>query len=502
MTSVQSDDDEQSSSPAVVIVTPYSTGCCMALEIQRRGYKIICLWNAGFAEAMKKHVPKSCSSLSYELVLEEQSTMDETASMLLEQARLKSLHIVGCICGGEAGVDCADALSEKLGLLSNGTDVKNRRDKKVQQELIKAAGLRSVRQAAGTTFEEVQDFLQSEPYPVIVKPLDSAASDGVKRCDSYDEAKQHVLYLLHEHPMLNGGTCDVVLCQEFLKGKEYVVDHVSRDGVHKTVMTWVYDKRPVNGAAFVYFGDVPVESDSAEAKIIIPYIRGVLDALGVRNGPSHGEVIITEDGTPCLVEMNCRAHGGDGIWIPLCRTLTGGYCQVDAAIDALLDKESFDRLPDMPPSPFLAAGQCVDLVSYCSGTVKSAPGYDVIKLMPSFVHLETRVTPGTKVVPTIDMETDIGTVCLVNTDKEVFQRDVAMIRHMQESNLFFEYEKEEFERLTKNNRSTSIFEKQEKQFKLLDHKQRSSSEYYGSFGPLVRNPSFRHHRRIVSTAMY
>ena len=45
-------------------------------------------------------------------------------------------------------------------------------------------------------------------------------------------------------------------------GKEYVVDHVSVDGEHKTMTIWVYDKRPVNGAAFVYHGVLPVPSDS------------------------------------------------------------------------------------------------------------------------------------------------------------------------------------------------------------------------------------------------
>ena len=29
-----------------------------------------------------------------------------------------------------------------------------------------------------------------------------------------------------------------VLLQEYLQGKEYIVDHVSRDGVHKTTMVW------------------------------------------------------------------------------------------------------------------------------------------------------------------------------------------------------------------------------------------------------------------------
>jgi biotin carboxylase len=169
---------------------------------------------------------------------------------------------------------------------TNGTKIPNRRDKKVQQELIKASGLCSVRQAGGDKFEDVEPFLQTESYPVVLKPTESAGSDGVKLCHNFNEAKEH-FELLMKSQMVNGGDCPSVLCQEFLRGKEYVVDHVSRNGVHKTVMLWVYDKRPVNGSAFVYFGCVPVASNSPEAKILIPYVRRVLDALEYKNGPSH-----------------------------------------------------------------------------------------------------------------------------------------------------------------------------------------------------------------------
>jgi hypothetical protein len=68
------------------------------------------------------------------------------------------------------------------------------------------------------------------------------------------------------------------------------------------MMVWVYDKRPRNGSQFVYFGMLPIEPESEEAKVLIPYTRGVLDALGMKHGPSHGEIILTKDG-PCLVEM-------------------------------------------------------------------------------------------------------------------------------------------------------------------------------------------------------
>jgi len=241
-----------------------------------------------------------------------------------------------------------------------------------------------------------------------LKPIESAGSDGVKLCHSFEEAEDH-FHALMSSQMVNGGTCPSVLCQEFLRGKEFVVDHVSRDGEHKAVMIWVYDKRPCHGSAFVYFGCVPVDSESLEAKILIPYVRGVLDAMEFKNGPSHAEVMMTPDG-PCLVEMNCRAHGGDGNWRPLCRHLTGGYSQVEATVDSYLDKKQFSLLPSKPPSPFKASGQEVILVSFGRGVVKTTPGFDEIKEMPSFVYLETGVRPGSRVDYTIDLFTGIGKI--------------------------------------------------------------------------------------------
>jgi biotin carboxylase len=78
--------------------------------------------------------------------------------------------------GGEAGVDLADALSEFLKVRTNGTTIPNRRDKKVQQEIIRKHGLRSVRQAGGKKFSDVEEFLKTEPYPVVLKPIESVSS--------------------------------------------------------------------------------------------------------------------------------------------------------------------------------------------------------------------------------------------------------------------------------------------------------------------------------------
>lgn len=205
------------------------------------------------------------------------------------------------------------------------------------------------------------------------------------------------------------------------------------------MMVWVYDKRPANGSPFVYFGCLPVDPESIEARILIPYVRRVLDALDIKNGPSHAEVMMTNDG-PCLVEMNCRAHGGDGNWRPLCRALTGGYSQVESTVDAYLESRQFMITPDKPPSPFKSHGQEVILVSYSRGTVKSTPGFEEIKKLPSFYYLETGVRPGSKVDYTIDLFTGIGSVILVHDDKEVLDRDIKRIREMEKENLLFVFE--------------------------------------------------------------
>merc|ERR1719502_1585203 len=194
-------------------------------------------------------------------------------------------------------------------------------------------------------------------------------------------------------------------------------------------MIWVYDKRACNGADFVYYGLVPVPADSELAQVLITYTRGVLDAMGIRNGPTHGEVMMTADG-PCLVEMNCRSHGGEGAWVPLARTLTGGYSQVDAAIDSFLDESAFARLPERP-RPFQASGQEVMLVSMRAGRVLATPGFDKIRELKSCHSLVTDVTVGSNVELSIDLFTGLGSAFLIHEDKEVMAADLQTIRAME-----------------------------------------------------------------------
>jgi len=119
---------------------------------------------------MKAHGPSLVlKKLNYAAIIEEADTIFETVCLIKDITFTNNWHIAACCCGGDAGVDLADALCEELGLPTNGTAVKNRRDKKVQQNIFKAAALRSVRQTSGTCFNDVKHFPETEHYPLIVQ---------------------------------------------------------------------------------------------------------------------------------------------------------------------------------------------------------------------------------------------------------------------------------------------------------------------------------------------
>eukprot|EP00908_Phaeocystis_cordata_P022322 Transcript_4743.p1 GENE.Transcript_4743~~Transcript_4743.p1 ORF type:complete len:207 (-),score=102.38 Transcript_4743:961-1581(-) len=198
--------------------------------------------------------------------------------------------MVGC----ETGVLLGDELSSALALRGNGTARSSlRRNKFLQQEAVRAAKLNACGQQLAETAEDVEQFLREynpTPFKAVVKPVEGAGSDGVSICNSAEEVRAAFATLEGTKNVL-GLTNYAVLLQEYLQGVEYVVDTVSRNGVHKCVAIWRYDKREFNGAPFVYFGMqlLPIDGEP-HLRQMVDYIFGVLDVLGIENGAIHSGV--------------------------------------------------------------------------------------------------------------------------------------------------------------------------------------------------------------------
>ena len=253
------------------------------------------------------------------------------------------------VCSPHAsGVELLDSMTERFKamdprnptILTNGSSGSlARRDKWEMGEKVRSKGVRAVRQIeCKGGFSECRQFIEEQTdrntgeFRVVLKPAASAGSEGVHFATNMEDAEKYFKQI-HGEKNVFGAVNSSVLVQEFLEGKEYVVDSVSVEGIHKTVAIFEYDKRETNGAKFVYYGMRLYESsDGSREKALVEYMHSVLDALDVRHGPSHGEVMWTKTG-PCLVEVGCRPHGGEGTFVHMVERPIG-YSQLSVMIDS------------------------------------------------------------------------------------------------------------------------------------------------------------------------
>merc|ERR1712207_62006 len=103
---------------------------------------------------------------------------------------------------------------------------------------------------------------------------------------------------------------------------------------------------------------------------------------------------------------------------------------------------AFERLPDVPSSPFMAAGQVVMLISYHEGRVEDTPGFDRVRALKSFVSLEENVHVGDRLEKTVDLFGVTGMAVLVHSDAEVLASDISLIRKMEAEGGIFRLEED------------------------------------------------------------
>ncbi|GLE01015.1 hypothetical protein PINS_up009828 [Pythium insidiosum] len=427
---------------AVVVVDPFSTGMTLSQRVLDRGYECICV-HSDTLEVMKdliKHIPTELMERYRAVIYHNggqedvvQALEDTTAALL----RVQGVRILGVLAGAETGVMLADRLSERLGVTTNGSSGSDaRRNKYLMGEKIRNAGLRAVKQRSVTKWSQIVDFIENElrpsPFQVIVKPVESAGSDDVSLCTSMEEVKRafgNIQGKINGLGLENTAT----LVQEYLHGTEYVVDTVSRNGVHKVVAVWEYDKRSVNGAPFVYYGVLLRAAAGDVINSIVDYVLKVLDALDIVHGPGHAEVKFV-NGEPCLVEIGSRCHGGEGTYVPIVNRCIG-YNQVDCTLDSYFDEAAFTALPERPRE-LKAYGCEAMLVSYTNGVLDSYPGIEEIEKMPSYSTKMLHVHEGDELCVTIDMFTTPGSVLLVHDNADQLQKDYERVRELEHNGLY------------------------------------------------------------------
>jgi len=167
------------------------------------------------------------------------------------------------------------------------------------------------------------------------------------------------------------------------------------------------------------------------------YVFKVLDALQIKEGPSHAEVMwLDSEAQPCLVEVGARPHGGEGTFTEL-STPCISYNQLSVTLDALEDNGKFELLPERPKK-LKAHAREATLVSREEGVLLAYPMLEEVRALQSYKSMEIKVLPGEEISLTIDFLSTPGSVMLVHADLDVVIRDYDQIHKWEEEGRFYQ----------------------------------------------------------------
>ncbi|MEW2165933.1 ATP-grasp domain-containing protein [Streptomyces sp. NPDC007084] len=199
------------------------------------------------------------------------------------------------------------AVAQSLGLPGHSPQtVHLAHDKAAMRAWLREKGIDSTASQRVQSLDELRAFTQRHGMPCIVKPVSSAGSAGVGKVSTDGDLEQAFARAGRSEP---GQAAAGVLVEEFLDGPQYSVEAFSEYGEHVLVGITAKCSDP---DGFVELGHVsPAGLPEEQRRDIGTYVKRILDALGVQNGPTHTEVVLTGAG-PRLIETHVRV-GGDSI---------------------------------------------------------------------------------------------------------------------------------------------------------------------------------------------
>ncbi|WP_328344987.1 ATP-grasp domain-containing protein [Streptomyces violaceus] len=279
----------------------------------------------------------------------------------------------------EDGLESAAAATTALGLPGTGLGtVRVLQDKLAFRELLADRGIEGVTARLGHDEADIRAFV-AEFGPTVIKPRYGSGSLGVRLVHGPDAVSEVADWAaefgLHTFVM-----------EEYLRGPEFSVEAFSFAGEHVVVAHTAKEKLD----SFVEVGHVqPAGLDADATARIESLVTRMLDAVGIEDGPSHTEVILTPDG-PRLVESHNR-RGGDRI-----ADLVDEVYGTD--IDALAFLWYAGRTAPITPGPARGGG-AIRFLTAEPGVVESVTGADEVRADPRVVALQLSVEPGATVAP-------------------------------------------------------------------------------------------------------
>lgn len=403
-----------------VIVDPYSSGAFFAPAFTQAGVPVV-------AVVSSPNPPEVYASSYRPQDFPQIIIATNDLSEVVDKLRKLSPRCV--LPGCESGVELADAIApyvvEDLANLPQKASA--RRHKGDMASAVAQAGLPIISQLCTNDADEVEKWLHQAELvgrDLVIKPPKSASTDGVTKVlkgEGWRKIFQQMLGKSNRLGILN----DKLVVQEYIVGVEYVIDTISYEGKHSISDICKYHKIDNGQYMAIYDSMEWLSSTIPVYNQVVDYARGVLDAVGMRFGTSHLEVMLTEDG-PRLIEIGTRPHGGGHP--RFCRVATGDS-QVDRIVRYFTSKGSI-------PDSFILTTHVLVVFLICrtEGTVSNAEIFDQILELQSYHYSVINIRNRDCLEQTKDLfaSLKLGFVVLAHADQSQIMADYQLIRSLEQ----------------------------------------------------------------------
>jgi hypothetical protein len=396
----------------VVVVDPLSTGQEYAPAFEAAGLTPVAVLSQDPTEAMRP----SWHPERFAHVHRHDGDLQALAAML------RSYRPEALVPGAECGVPLYDAL---VPLVLPGTGNVDglgaaRYDKGAMGAAVAAAGVPHLRQVCSDDPDLIERWLTRTGLlegDFVVKPANSAGTDDVHLVSPGSDWRS-LVSALTGRVNLAGRVTDAVVVQEYARGVEYLVDSYSVDGRHGLVDVCRYTKYGRAGRIGIYDRVDFLPPDDPVVHTLWDYVSKVLDAVGIRNGCGHAEVMLTADG-PRLIEIGARPAGGGHQLI--CELATGDN-QIARTVDHRARREfrSGYQLQQFVRGVFISAPR--------AGVWRNAEVFDGVDSLPTFYAKHFPYGTGDVVPVTEDLASFLAWVVLAGPDDEAIDVDYDAIR--------------------------------------------------------------------------
>lgn len=221
----------------------------------------------------------------------------------------KRLEVDGIISfATDPGVISAAYAAEKLGLPTPAPfeSVMIMQNKDLFRDFLEKNGFNVPKHLSFTDKLTAMKEINQFKYPVIVKPVDSAGSKGVKRVDNFDELDEAIDNAIHNS--ISGR----FIIESFIEmmGSQSGSDSFVKDGklIFASFDRQYYDRKsanPFTPAAMCYPSDFP----EAVQKTIRNDLQRLVTLLGITTTIINVECRLGIDGKPYIMELSPRAGG-------------------------------------------------------------------------------------------------------------------------------------------------------------------------------------------------